>query len=271
MKFPEWAKVLVGSLALLIGASAPSLVMFVLNPSLFVPTFLASSATPIRETPRVANNHKVAENNHDHKKAEPFFERAIDDPVADATMLLAIATVWLAFVGWQAAKDTRRALLLAQRPRIRIRNVIVKPPRIPSYTPMIFFPRQLIDGQLYIVNVGGTEATLIEAHCEVYWENVGVHTLPMERPYEGENPSIPSLRISLQPGQSIPLPFGSTKQIDERELDQILAGHLLIYVLGFVAYIDKLGMERRTAFCRQYDHLRRRFFAVEDPDYEHEE
>ena len=36
-------------------------------------------------------------------------------------------------------------------------------------------------------------------------------------------------------------------------------------------YADDLKIVRRTAFCREYRPAERRFFAVDDPDYEHEE
>jgi hypothetical protein len=93
----------------------------------------------------------------------------------------------------------------------------------------------------------------------------------MERPYEGREPSDPALHLTLQPGQSVPLTFQSTVMIGERESDDVLAGIRHIYVLGYVGYLDELGIAHRTAFCRKYDARLRRFFAVQDPDYEHEE
>ena len=265
---PEWIKVLAGSLALMIGASAPSLIVLGLKPSAFISPLLSSSAPPVGEAPSRMTKpeaNQVRQKQNDH---ESFWQPAVD-PLAVSTLVLALATIALAYVSWRAAKDTRRALILAQRPRIRVRNVFIGIPRI--FDGRLFHPGQLIRGQFYIVNIGGTEAKLFEAHCEVYWESAGVHTLPMERPYEGKNPNVPVLSIILQPGQSTPMPFESDRQVDERESDQILEGRLLIYVLGFVAYIHQLGIRRRTAFCRTYDYTRRRFFAVCDPDYEHEE
>ena len=44
-----------------------------------------------------------------------------------------------------------------------------------------------------------------------------------------------------------------------------------IYVLGWVAYRDDLGLVRRTAFCRKHDHAEGCFIAVKNQDYEHAE
>jgi hypothetical protein len=186
---PEWVKVLAGALALLIGASAPSLILFALNPSLFIPTQLSSPNSPIGRTPSGGTNADAGRDSKKQHYHESFLQRATDDPVAVVTLFLAIATVALAYVSWRAATDTRRALILAQRPRIRIRNVVVRVPRF--YGGRVFHPNELVLGQLYIVNVGGAEARLIEAHCEMYWTNPGVDTLPMERPYEGQNARFP--------------------------------------------------------------------------------
>jgi hypothetical protein len=268
---PQWVKVLAGSLALMVGASAPSLILLTLNPSHFIPPRLTPSVPPILEAPRQGANTKSGQERDEHEEEETVWHRATHDPVAIVTLLLAMATAILAGATWRAASDTRRALFLAQRPRVRVRNIVIRPPQVPGYFPMLFHPNHTIDGQLYIVNVGGTAARLVEVHCEIYWPDAGVMTLPMERPYEGQNPSAPNLRTKLQPGQSWPLTFGSYSMIGGTESDQILAGHRMIYVLGYVAYRDELGIERRTAFCRKYDHIRRRFFMVDDPDYEHEE
>lgn len=266
MAVPEWGKVLAGTLALLIGASAPSLIIFALDPSAFIPAPLSRSAPPVGEAPRYVTKPETSQERQKGYNYETFW----NDPVAAATLFLAIATAVLAYASWRAARDTRRALFLAQRPRIRIRNVVIHPARR-RHGANPFDPGEFVSGQLYCVNVGGTEAHLFEAHCEVYWTNPGVATLPMERPYEGKNPNIPILNIDLPPGISTPLNFASDRLLGGNESDQINSGSLFIYVLGFVAYTDELGIMRRTAFCRKYNYGRGRFFATKDPDYEHEE
>jgi len=254
----QWAKVLAGCLALMIGASAPSLLLEVIHPH------RPTASTPL---PRSGQENQAQIQNQAPARAN----ETTMDATAIATFLVAAVTALLALATYYTARDTRRTLFLAQRPRIRIRNVVVRPAGLTGYVKSAFFPQQFVGGQLYVVNVGGTRARLIEAHCEVYWTNAGVETLPMERPYEGNLPNLPDLTVRLEAGESWPLSFDSDRQLSEAESDQIKRGELLIYVMGFAAYRDDLGIARRTAFCRKYDSRRARFFAVDDPDYEHEE
>lgn len=169
----------------------------------------------------------------------------------------------------RSANATRDMAAAMARPKIRIRNVVVRAPRELGNAGYAFFPNQFVSGQLYIVNIGATRARVFEIHCRVFWPGAGVMTLPMERPYEGEEPM--QFRVELIPGQSEPISFSSYSMLGEQESDQVLRGARNIYVLGNVAYQDDSGVIRRTAFCRKYDHARGRFFAVDDPDYEHEE
>src|SRR5438270_4093208 len=141
---PHWSKVLAGCLALMIGASAPSLILFVLHPSVFIAPPLSQSAPPILETPRQGGEGTGDQKRSQHQEPETVWHRATHDPVAIATLLLAVATAILAIATWRTANDTRRALFLAQRPRVRIRNIVVRPPNVPGYTPMPFHPRQTV-------------------------------------------------------------------------------------------------------------------------------
>jgi hypothetical protein len=209
------------------------------------------------------------------------------------TELLATATVTLGVIGvWQgrilsrsvsvadrAANEARDAILLSQRPRLRVRNFVI---RAGSY-PNIFWPGSLVGGQFYVVNAGGSPATIRESHCMVFWTQ---RQLPMERPYEGQdgnNPISPGLK--LQPGQSSPGIFQSNKLMgEEGGLIQHFDPSWSIYLLGWIEYEDNLKIVRRTAFYRRYGpppgYIPRgidapvphgRFNVVHDLDYEHEE
>src|SRR5271169_742210 len=136
-------KVLAGTLALLIGASAPSLIMIALNPSAFIPSLLSPSAPPIGEVPQTIKKYDADRAHNNQNNHESFWQATTDDPVAIVTLVLALATIALACVSWHAAADTRRALILAQRPRIRIRNIVIRPPHLTE----LFFPGNLISGQ----------------------------------------------------------------------------------------------------------------------------
>ena len=104
----------------------------------------------------------------------------------------------------------------------------------------------------------------------------------MERPYEGENPNHPNMSTKLMPGQSFMHPFVSDVTRKRKTCDLIRGGSsdYIMYIMGYIKYVDDIKTPRQTYFCRQYrlpgerqgeDIRARRFFAVNDPDYEHEE
>lgn len=170
------------------------------------------------------------------------------------------------------AETMRQELILAQRPKLRIRNVITK------NFPDLFEIGKPISGQLYIVNVGGMPAKITNIGCWVKCLRGG---LPMERPYEGENPNYPNpISTKLLVGQSFPLNF--TGDVMGETYNLFLKGSpfYMLYVMGYVEYVDDIGTFRRTVFCREYRLQKlisgqlggvKRFFPVDDPDYEAEE
>jgi hypothetical protein len=172
------------------------------------------------------------------------------------------------------AYAAQRMLVLTQRPRLRVRNVVLRYP-VPTHAPPpVLFQRGVpVSGQFYVVNVGGTVARIVEGDCRVYWTN---HGLPMERPYEGQLIENPMPAFKLEAGQSTPIPFQSSQPMGPEgdEIRDFVLGWWL-YVMGWIEYTDDLNNPRRTAFCREYrrvpDTQLGRFFPVNDPDYEHEE
>ena len=96
--------------------------------------------------------------------------------------------------------------------------------------------------------------------------------LPMKRPYEGEDGNNP-FQGKIPAGQSRTAIFRKTTPFaTPEETDRGMAGDHPLYVMGWISYIDALGTIRRTAFCRKWNHGKRRFVREDDdPDYEHEE
>ena len=191
-----------------------------------------------------------------------------------ARLNVAIARKQMRLTGYQAdiltkQKEIARIEFIAtHRPRLRVRNVVVKPVSVTGFKPTVFHPGQFVSGQCYIANSGGSAAHITEAHCDVF---ITSNPLPMERPYEGQDGNS-AIKLTIEAGTSVPLPFQSTSQISSRESEDILSGgNYRIYVMGWVEYSDDMNIMRRTAFCRKYDFIRRRFYPVDDPDYEHEE
>jgi hypothetical protein len=174
---------------------------------------------------------------------------------------------------------SNKTLLLQFRPKLIVRNVVINPIEVikgqPEYDSILItnFP---VFGQFYIVNVGGTDATVTEVYSEVTWQ---YFALPMKRPYEGKVGNILSKPAILRSGQSMPWRFDSAPVLDinpyrikQPEDWKEVKERRRLYVLGFVVYADDLGFERRTAFCRYLNPATQRFTAVEeDPDYEHAE
>jgi hypothetical protein len=181
---------------------------------------------------------------------------------AIATIFIAVFTVILAIVTSRQARLAQAAIKLAtdefnatHRPKLHVRNIVIKPS---------FSKGKLLTGQFYISNVGSSPATITESHCESL---CNVNGLPMERPYEGLDGNNPIGKKTLLPGQSWPALFQS-----ETPFLGFPEAHRL-FVMGWVEYVDNGGTRRRTAFCREYIEKDGggRFYAVTDPDYEHEE
>jgi hypothetical protein len=165
------------------------------------------------------------------------------------------------------AELSQKTLVLTQRPKLIVRNIVVKTPGDPLRQTAPFQPGYSVEGEFQVVNVGGTPATITQSGCRVFWNQVA---LPMHRPYEHLSPNNP-VRGVLQPGTSVVGGFMSDRPMDQHAAEIWQAGNQWsLYVMGWVEYRDDLGFVRRTVFCRRYDVGRgRRFFAVDDPDYEY--
>jgi hypothetical protein len=189
--------------------------------------------------------------------------------IAWFTISLARATRTQAILTRESIQLSRHQILAIHRPKVRIRNVVVHPAQAFFQARFArFAANELVHGQLYMANVGGTPAHIKETLCEVFWINA---PLPMERPYEGRD-GITFNDVTIVAGSSYPLPFASDKLLSPDAFQGITTdGSWRIYVMGWVEYEDDRKIRRRTAFCREYDRSRHRFFPVQDADYEHEE
>jgi hypothetical protein len=176
----------------------------------------------------------------------------------------------------EAVELTRTEQISNYRPRLRVRNIVVMAANPALVQRMgIIQPNKPVQGQLFVVNVGGSVANIIESHCIVFWGGRG---LPMRRPYEGQNGNNSIAATRLEAGQSMPGLFISTELIEGDHLPQIgtkIIGGLQLWVMGWIEYADDRGIKRRTSFCREFEKRNGagdgRFYAINDPDYEHEE
>ncbi len=171
----------------------------------------------------------------------------------------------------------RQGHLATHRPKIAVRNIVVRPvvPSMTTRTIGVDFPKrgEPLTGQLYAANYGGGDAWITESLIWVIWLS---SNLPMERPYEGQNGSERQPPILVYAGSSQTLTFESSEAMQEHG-PQILPNlDLQLYVMGWIEYRDGAFRDgqfltRRTAFCRRYDSDKRRFVRIQDEDYEHEE
>jgi hypothetical protein len=110
------------------------------------------------------------------------------------------------------ASIARDTLALTQRPKLIVRNVVLKSPlQVPPPVPDPWFQKGTrLSGQFYAVNIGGTPATITESGCWAVWivNKLPLAELPMQRPYEGLNGNNPTLTV-LNPGESAPGIFQS--------------------------------------------------------------
>ena len=95
--------------------------------------------------------------------------------------------------------------------------------------------------------------------------------LPMVRPYETLDGQ--AVDIPLLAGQSTPIIIPTNEKIFEGEPDPhpLRPGFVSAYLMGWIDYLDDDGNQRRTAFCRQWSTMTKRFHVIDDPDYEHAE
>jgi hypothetical protein len=192
----------------------------------------------------------------------------------------AIATIFIAlftFTLWSATRNlwavTKSAVDLARdefnathRPRIQIRNLVVAQ----GSSPTLFSAQAPIRGQFFLTNTGEGKAFISALGCWVHLETSG-DFLPMRRPYEGQAPNIAIVPFSLIPGASEAIPFNSGDVTPPNgEIASSLSagrGSTVLYVMGFVEFMDDSNFLRRHHFCRKWND-RRRFVRVNDDDYE---
>jgi hypothetical protein len=94
----------------------------------------------------------------------------------------------------------------------------------------------------------------------------------MRRPYEGMEGNNPILG-KIEAGNRKTVVFASEEALNIGHTEIGLMGTdfkpvWTVYIMGWIEYVDDLGFERRTAFCRKFDPSTSRFVAISDPDYE---
>lgn len=256
---------------------------------------------PVNNPPSEKRYAEAEGASRDHQIQQSWWQRATADPVAVFTLLLAVVAIAQAglFI-WQltymragvsgaknaadAAKEaadaavesnkiSRDLLISSHRPKLRVRNIVIDRSMGFGANGSFFQVGKLVRGQLYIANVGGTAAHVGESFIGVFWPP---GSLPMRRPYEGKDGNDWARGI-LEAGASKTVLFQSNTVLPQNESVGTSAGSIRLFVMGWIEYKDSLNIQRRTAFCREFQRdpsvleSEGRFVVVDNQDYEHEE
>jgi hypothetical protein len=286
---PEWLKVAIGVMAL---TATPTI------PALYIEYLWVIGREHDRSEAR-AENHSAQRNQRDTTPSlTPFKPRATEgnpirgnasDQSSNSEMKL---TDWLlvlvgllqfgAIVGQiiiyrrqadimeQQRKTAERALILAQRPRIKVREI---EPEFTVNGEWWFQPNQPASGDVWIVNSGGSDAAITVWRIQVILSNSGPPVHWPNRPvniYDGFDD-----RPHLSPGEHTTLRFESAEPMPA-EGDAISAGggDWRLYLLGRITYSDELGVTRTTGFFRKFQRGPMEaggFMRMSNPDLEYED
>jgi hypothetical protein len=180
---------------------------------------------------------------------------------AFATVWIAIFTIVLALVTGRQARLTRQAIDLSReefisthRPQLVVRQFLVDPV-LEGNTIKIHFA---------VVNSGSTEAIPNLGACEIALWNGKSYEAP------GVDSVVKPLGIPpIAAGQRVSFHSESKFVVAAGQLKAILADELAISILGEITYRDRRGVQRRTAFRRNYDRSIDKFIPSPYPDDEY--
>jgi hypothetical protein len=135
------------------------------------------------------------------------------------------------------AEIARRTTL---RPRIRVRNLNLDRP---------FEEGHPVEGQFWIVNIGGSVARVQTWRCHVM---VGRMGSPPPWPIEPTTESNFDPHPILGTGVNTEIRFRAHHKLTRQEAQDLrgLSGNITLYIMGRIAYEDDLGVPRNTGFCR---------------------
>ncbi len=167
-----------------------------------------------------------------------------------ATILIAVFTIVLTFVTGGQALQTRKALNLTRRPKLRVR--LTRP----------LFTDGAIKIAYTLINVGDKPAILKRHEITLYMQP---NATDAEIKVIAENLSLPCPH--LQGGESRDM---STTIGAQNDLGWSIANNNSV-LRGILEYEDEFGIMRRTGFSRTWDVKLRRFRKGDDIEEEYED
>lgn len=200
-------------------------------------------------------------------------------------LITAIATVFIAWFTLTLRKSSDRLaniseqqtnLLNAQRlidhrPRLNVRHVSLASEE--SGPGDLLSLGEKFKGGLAVVNVGGTQATIINSFYTIFFSRTG---LPMASPLDIQINELIWLPKKLGVGESVACQIEGVvaAKVSEDsfiELKSRNAYGWTIYVMGQIEYSDDAGNHRFMGFCRQWGGGPGTFQPVSDQDYEYQD
>jgi hypothetical protein len=164
-----------------------------------------------------------------------------------------------------ATELTRQSIILTQRPKLVVRNVVINDPQRlvdcgaePSADPL--------SGAIRILNIGTTVARVTALRCSAI-VRIADDLLPMGGLIRSDGSKLLN-EVFLPAGGCTTYNFSETIPVPSAELQRINDRSLGVFIIGWAIYKDDLNNVRTTRFCRKWSPDRRRFEAVDDPDYE---
>jgi hypothetical protein len=169
---------------------------------------------------------------------------------------------WQAYLTRSQLDVMQRVMERDQRARLTVHQIYLP---IKADIPLV--------GKMIVLNGGVTNAHINRGTAQIYWANNLHQLFPPDQAPIRPNP-IPPKDLIIEGGgkywwnidQKAPLPV-----LTEAELKKITAnnGELNLWVIGLLDYIDNIGIDHVTLFCRRYNPATDRFEATNDPDYEY--
>jgi hypothetical protein len=233
--------------------------------------------------------------------------RFLDSSAAVFTALATIAIAWFTWTLWQSQKEMARLtrgiadiqekqmliqgaqtdiqkkqhaigrlqFLATHRPRLQIRHVAVVHQGKTIGHPTFFFSHGTkVKGGLSVVNIGGSDATIVDTRYRIFFSNTG---LPAEAPYDTDfrgNLLLPDQILKVGESCATPIEDTAVMEPPDRNGTQDIRAFdregWKIYIMGWIRYRDEGGAERFMGFCRERQ-SDGRFRSISDPDYEWED
>jgi hypothetical protein len=174
------------------------------------------------------------------------------------------------------ASIMHRTLTLTERPRIRVRHVMLDWLYNSRSSP--FEAGKFIYGRFEVVNVGGSVARVATWRCHL---RLGREGSPPEWPQsvdpDPESDQFESVRPVLEPGVYAELRFKMRHPLPATFAPDLinLSRGTRLYAIGRITYADQNGVTRETGFCRHWATPSGtqipRFHRFDDPDFEYED